>query len=216
MRLIVITPEALAPGEPRLARAMLQHGLLTLHLRKPGATRQQLRDYLAELGEPWTAAVMLHSHHDLAGDFQVKGLHYREADVPAAAPPLPPPPRAGLLQSTSFHSLEQAARPWGPHLDYAFLSPVFDSISKAGYRSAGFDAAAVRAAAAAPGAAPLVALGGVTGDNLAAARAMGFSGAAVLGGVWGAPDPAAAVEALLLACERLGAEAAHAGADPSE
>ena len=28
---------------------------------------------------------------------------------------------------------------WGPGLDYAFLSPVFDSISKEGYKSAGFE-----------------------------------------------------------------------------
>lgn len=80
MRLVVITPEALAPGEPGAARAMLAAGLRTLHLRKPGASRSQLAAYLAELGEPWTGRVMLHSHHDLAAEFrvQVRGAATRQ------------------------------------------------------------------------------------------------------------------------------------------
>jgi thiamine-phosphate pyrophosphorylase len=126
--------------------------------------------------------------------------------VPPSAPPMPPPPSPGLQQSTSFHAPARAAAAWGPSLNYAFLSPVFDSISKAGYAAAGFDPADVRRAAAAPGAPPLVALGGVTLGKLEAAAAMGFAGAAVLGGVWGRPDPAAAVEELLEACRRLGGE----------
>jgi len=128
-----------------------------------------------------------------------QGLHYREADVPAAAPPLPPPPHPDLLQSTSFHTLERAVQPWGPHLSYGFLSPIFDSISKPGYTAAGFDAAAVRVAAS--GEVPLFALGGVTAGRIGEAEQLGFAGVAVLGGVWGQADPPAAVESLLQACE---------------
>jgi thiamine-phosphate pyrophosphorylase len=116
---------------------------------------------------------------------------------------MPPPPAPGLQQSTSFHSLEQAHAAWGPGLDYAFLSPVFDSISKAGYAAAGFDPAAVRCAARAPGAPRLIALGGVAAGRLEAVAAMGFAGAAVLGGVWARADPAAAVEELLAECARV-------------
>ena len=123
--------------------------------------------------------------------------------MPRGAPPMPPPPQPGLLQSTSLHALAQAAAPWGRELSYAFLSPVFDSLSKPGYAAAGFDAAAVRAVAAAPGAVPLVALGGVTAARLPEVAAMGFGGAAVLGGVWGADDPVAAVEDLLRRCDAL-------------
>ena len=72
MRLVVITPEALSPGEPALARAMLQRGLGALHLRKPGAGADALRAYLRELGEPWTRRVMLHSHHELAREFALQ------------------------------------------------------------------------------------------------------------------------------------------------
>jgi thiamine-phosphate pyrophosphorylase len=80
MRLIVITPEAMRPGEPAVARQMLQRGLQTLHLRKPGATREQLRRYLQELGDGWTECVMLHSHHDLSGEFRLKASGTAAAD----------------------------------------------------------------------------------------------------------------------------------------
>jgi thiamine-phosphate pyrophosphorylase len=109
----------------------------------------------------------------------------------------------GLAQSTSFHQLARASEPWGPALTYAFLSPVFDSISKPGYPAAGFTSAEVRRVASAPGAVPLIALGGVTEGNLAAAAGLGFAGAAVLGGVWHRADPVAAVEALLRVCRGL-------------
>ena len=48
-----------------------------------------------------------------------------------------------------------------------------------------------------------VALGGVTAARLPEVAAMGFGGAAVLGGVWGADDPVAAVEDLLRRCDAL-------------
>jgi thiamine-phosphate pyrophosphorylase len=80
---------------------------------------------------------------------------------------------------------------------------VFDSISKQGYKAAGFDEAAVLATATQMGAPQLVALGGVTAGNLVTVQRMGFVGAAVLGGVWASADPVAAVDELLRACEQL-------------
>lgn len=80
--------------------------------------------------------------------------------------------------------------PWPAeaYLDYCFLSPVYDSISKAGYRSAGFLApgpkAALLARALARPPLPVLALGGVAPGTLRALRGAGFAGAAVLGAVW--------------------------------
>jgi thiamine-phosphate pyrophosphorylase len=44
---------------------------------------------------------------------------------------------------------------------------------------------------------PVIAIGGVTPARVAAARSAGAAGVAALGGIWGAADPAAAVEAYL-------------------
>jgi hypothetical protein len=106
--------------------------------------------------------------------------------------------------------------PWPPaaYLDYCFLSPVYDSISKAGYRSAGFlcdddgggDEGGRRAgsgggrrlaAALARAPLPVLALGGVAPGKLRELRAAGFAGAAVLGAVWQADEgPVEAYRAL--------------------
>ena len=84
----------------------------------------------------------------------LQGIHYTERNRPAA--PITRP-WDGLTVSTSFHELGELRRGWGA-LHYAFLSPVFDSISKEGYGAA-FEQGALRTALA--GATmPIVALGG--------------------------------------------------------
>lgn len=103
----------------------------------------------------------------------------------------------GLSQSTSLHSLEDVTRDW-QNLDYAFLSPIFDSISKEGYSAAGFDAQEVSQALQ-RAQMPVYALGGVDLDKVPVVRGMGFKGIGLLGAVWGAGDPLAALQGFLAA-----------------
>lgn len=69
-------------------------------------------------------------------------------------------------------------------MDYVFLSPIFDSISKSGYRSA-FSYARLRDAAD-RGVIDekVVALGGVTFDKIPLLSSLHFGGAAMLGAIW--------------------------------
>lgn len=84
--------------------------------------------------------------------------------------------------SCSCHSLDEAEAEIGRR-DYLFVSPVFDSISKPGYRAVTFDTDRIRRLSA-RGSATLTALGGVTPERLAQVRQMGFGGAAMLGCLW--------------------------------
>lgn len=121
-----------------------------------------------------------------------QGVHYTERTRPQ--PPLLPP-FAGLGTSTAFHDLEQLRQPWGPALDYAFLSPVFDSISKPDHGAACFDQDELTPALErCP--VPIVALGGITAGSLGDIRGRGFAGAAVIGSVWQAEDPVYAYQEL--------------------
>ena len=88
------------------------------------------------------------------GSMRTQGIHYTERSRPPA--PISRP-REGLTVSSSFHKLPQLRADWG-NLDYAFLSPVYDSISKTGYGAA-FEEAALREALA-TATVPVVALGG--------------------------------------------------------
>lgn len=72
--------------------------------------------------------------------------------------------------------------------DYCFLSPIFDSISKSGYRAA-FDCSTLAAALATTLAArKVIALGGVTAGHLPELAGLGFKGAAFLGAIWQGTD----------------------------
>jgi thiamine-phosphate pyrophosphorylase len=75
------------------------------------------------------------------------------------------------------------------------FGPVFSSLSKPGHGpAADFPWAELASllAGARPRAARILAIGGITAARLPRCRELGFDGAAVLGAVWGAPDPVAA------------------------
>ncbi|HXD94336.1 MAG TPA: thiamine phosphate synthase, partial [Bacteroidia bacterium] len=79
--------------------------------------------------------------------------------------------------------------------EYVFLSPVFDSISKTGYKS-NFDLENLK---------PflkkhknVIALGGVNTKNIELIKQVGFSGAAFIGAVWQNKNPAKSYKELVL------------------
>ena len=67
--------------------------------------------------------------------------------------------------------------------DFLLLGPVFDSISKAGYKGRHFSNIPRNA----------IAIGGITSSNLEKLQQMGFYGAAMLGAVWQKPERAVEV-----------------------
>ena len=95
--------------------------------------------------------------------------------------PVPPAGFSGTI-SRSCHNLAELAEFPG---DYAFISPVFDSISKPGYLAA-FTPRELSDAGRRGLLDRAVALGGVTPDRIPELRAIGFRAAAMLSAAW--PD----------------------------
>ena len=96
--------------------------------------------------------------------------------------PAPPEGFRGLV-SRSCHTLGEVAE-HAADTGYRFLSPIFDSISKSGYRAAFSGEALCEAAAQGIIDTRTLALGGVTPSRLPQVRAWGFGGAALLGCIW--------------------------------
>ena len=67
--------------------------------------------------------------------------------------------------------------------DYVFLSPIFDSISKAGYKSSFTEEMLKDASSKGIIDKKVVALGGVTLDMIPYLKELNFGGAAMMGGV---------------------------------
>ena len=103
---------------------------------------------------------------------------------------------AGLI-GVSAHSPREAALQIAAGADYATLSPIFLTQSKPGYGPAVGLAALAEAARLAPG--PVVALGGIDEESIAACLATGARGIAVMGEIMRAADPEQATRRLLAA-----------------
>lgn len=75
MRLVVITPTKDFTDETSLVTKMFESGLKTLHLRKPSYSTNQMKQYIKEIPEHFHDRIVIHSHHDLALKFTLKGIH---------------------------------------------------------------------------------------------------------------------------------------------
>lgn len=188
MRLIAITPETQCTTEAeclhevQMLATILDAGFHFVHVRKPGYTEQQTRQYLSAIPIEYHSRLKLHSHFALLREFALGGVHINHR-----TPTLPYDIDAtGLSISRSCHSLDELQA--ASKCDYAFLSPIFDSISKQGYGSAFALADLQLFFARNPQCRNAVALGGVTPEHLRKLKACGFAGAAFLGYLFNAID----------------------------
>lgn len=176
MKLIVITRPDFFDGEAEAITALLDAGLEILHLRKPDAQAPEVEHLLQALPPRYLCRIVLHEHFELAVRYGLRGIHLNRRH------PQPPTGYQGKI-SRSCHSLAEVVQ-GKDTCDYVFLSPVFDSISKAGYRAAFSRDELLDAATQGIIDDKVIALGGVDAGHVRTVRDMGFGGAAVLGDVW--------------------------------
>lgn len=176
MRIVVITPPSFVTGEAETIRRLLDGGINRIHLRKPNAKEPDMRRLIEALPEEYYPRLSLHDQHRLAVEYRLGGVHLN------ARNPLRPEGFTGLV-SRSCHSLDEL-QACATTTDYRFLSPIFDSISKNGYRSAFDEETLRRAAARGVIDARTLALGGVEPERLPQLHEWGFGGAALLGCIW--------------------------------
>ncbi len=174
MKVLVVTPEQTLPDEIATCNRLLTTGLVSrLHVRKPHWPVGLIRDYLRELDAEHYDKVTLHEHISLALELQLGGIHWKSDQNPQ--------PFAGV-SSRSFHRLEDL-KAQSEGLDYAFISPVFDSVSKQGYKAA-IDHQQLQRLLPVVNTTTVYALGGVSMDTVSEVRRLGFKGVAVLGAFW--------------------------------
>lgn len=176
MEWIVITSPGFLQGEADFIDRLFGHGLDRLHLRKPGADIGECRRLLDGISREWLPRIVVHDNFGLCREYGLGGVHLNGRN------PMAPPNHDGSV-SRSCHSLEEISRYKG-ECDYLTLSPIFNSISKQGYMAA-FGLGQL-AAARDSGLidSRVIALGGVTLENIPRVKELGFGGVAILGDVW--------------------------------
>lgn len=187
--LLVITHPEPVPGETLIWQHLLAAGAGAVLLRRPQWQEADYARVLEQTDPGCYPQLLIAQHASLCRRFGLMGLHFSEsARSGAHAQELQEYRRQGWQLSTGIHdeqALPDAGSPWRLLL----LSPVFDSLSKPGYKGrfkAGFRLHKRDCPA------QVLALGGVDHTNAALAREMGFDGAALLGAIW--TEPAKAIE----------------------
>lgn len=158
-------------GEVEQIVSLLESGTADIvHIRKPTQSASQIANLLKQLPSICLNKIKLHDHFELLDEFNIGGVHLNQRN--------PVAPANVKSLSCSAHSFEQLDD-W-KHYDYITLSPIFNSISKSGYKGA-FNLNELPRKIKGK---RVVALGGVTTSRLQMLREMGFYGAAMVGDIW--------------------------------
>ena len=176
--IIVITRPEFFVGEAARIAELLTSGTADLvHLHKPSSTSDEMELLLRQLPPVLYDRLVLHDHFDLAVRYGLRGVHLNRRN------PQPPTGWEGAV-SISCHSLDELAVCRRQNYAYMSLSPVFDSISKQGYRAAFTKDQLDEARRQGLIDQRVMALGGMTFNRVKEVLQMGFGGAMILGDAW--------------------------------
>ena len=206
LRLTVITDEALA--RPRalsdIVREALAAGAPTVQLRLKGATARELLEVartLMPMVRSAGALLIVNDRLDVALAAGADGVHLGPDDPPVADARAVAAGTLGAVADAfivgySVDTVDGAAQAEADGADYLGVGAVYvtDNKSDSG-EVIGLEGLrrVVEAVSI-----PVVAIGGITPDRASAVADTGACGSAVIGAVMGSPEPAEAVQALLL------------------
>ena len=187
MKIIVYTPESRVEREIELIAGMLSAGADYLYLRRQGEDDAYWMAYAEQLpfadqGKIFTSSFRVLHEMGLDG-FHFTGKAIAGLDKQDLVENLKMLEQSGKKSSATVRSLEELQQLDG-HLDILLFSPVFESISKPGYRQdrnleALKDYLQKRTSKTA-----VFAQGGINFDRIEEVKSLGFDGIALLGALW--------------------------------
>ena len=164
--LAITRPDFFTEEPGMINRLFHENEIDYLHIRKPQAKIEEIENLLSKIKPEYYHRIKIHDGFELARKFALGGLHLNSRN---------PIPIEGVnAKSISIHDFNEIDKTEG--CDYFFISPVFDSISKKGYKAA-FDPEELSKKIKGKNA---IALGGVTPEKFEFLKSLGFKGAALL------------------------------------
>ena len=182
--IVLISPEKDIENEISILTQLFEEGLEYYHFRKPDKNYEEHVAYLNQIDKKYHDRIIVHYFHELTNDFNLKGIHFQEQkrrdSLENGSRYFIGLNMSGKTMSSSFHEPEDLAN-CDIEFDYHLLSPVFESISKKGYKGRSFDVNDIDKT--------IIGMGGVNEDTISKILDLGFKGIGVLGGVWNAENP---------------------------
>ncbi|MCI9846762.1 thiamine phosphate synthase [Flavobacterium pectinovorum] len=184
--MIVITNPLAVADEIGIIDSLFEEGLSLLHVRKPDFSEVETAKFIHQIKHKYREKLVLHHHHEIAADFGINRIHFSKKDRKSN---LIFPARFSKpcrYFSTSTHSIEDF-NSLENDFNYAFLSPVFKSISKENYNPKKnlFEALKLKTNYTTKA----IALGGIDSENIQKILENGFDDVALLGTIWNSPNP---------------------------
>jgi len=176
--MILITDPNFIPDEEKFINALFNEGLEILHLRKPEATALEMHKLISKIDEKFHSLIMIHSQYKLLETFQLRGLHFTEKSKKQ----IRNYEKVQCKKSLAVHELSELKYVENS-IDYVFLSPLFSSVSKAGY-SKQWNFESIKTELSGYRNFKVMALGGITLDNVKQVKELGFDNFALLGSIW--------------------------------
>ena len=190
-RLHAITDERIArrPDLADIVRELAKGGgsELAFHARGRELTGREHYDLAVRLSDSQTVRLFVNDRLDVALAVPCAGVQLGHGSLPVdAARALNPLWWIGR----SVHDLAEAEAARTEGADYLVVGPVFDTASHPGRAALGLKG--LQAIAAAAGALPVIAIGGITVERVPEVRSSGAYGVAAIRALWDDADPAAA------------------------
>lgn len=183
--IILISDNHILTNETQTVSQIMDLGLDVFHVRKYQESEASLKDYLKSFSASHLSKISLHHHHHWCEELGIHRLHFSEQNRKKySAEHFESLKKQGYRLSTSVHSVPDYQN-LSPAFEYAFLSPVFQSISKPDYPPVDFG----NISSIKRGEPQLIALGGIHAQNILTAYDLGYDGVALLGSVWQSQDP---------------------------
>jgi thiamine-phosphate pyrophosphorylase len=185
MKLVVISPSKTTELEPRIVTTMFEHGMDCFHLRKLSMRTREMIEYIEKIPAHFHNRMMIHSHHKLAGRYDLKGVHLTHYHLEKKFGTwmrlrLLKARKPHLTISSSYHKISHVYQNKNKYT-YAMIGSIFDPVS--GNYHAGFSENSLRTVIDKSDI-PLVARGGTLLENIERCHALGFAGMAFSGGIW--------------------------------
>lgn len=178
MKPIVICYPTNLDKEIEAINALFDAGLEILHVRKPAYNEAEMIDWIDKVDAKYHNRIVVHSHLNIVEAKGLRGIHFTSYNIHL----IDDYSHTKLPKSISTHSMSELIN-LSSAFNYAFLSPVFESITKEGYGPA-INQDVLRDYLKKTHEVPVLALGGIDYSTVDVAKELGFDGVVLHGHLW--------------------------------
>lgn len=190
MEIMLITPSKTQKNEIDIIVSIFESGLNTLHLSKPEMSTRRMKEYISNIPAHFHNRIVIHSHHNLAFKFSLKGIHFTHYHLKKNFKiwwlfQKEKFFRKQFIHTRSYNKLSDVFNEEKYFFDYYLLRNVFNRVTN----EFNMDYHPMRITEVMKTNKKLVAYGGINLTTVQKLRSFNFYGICLYSYIWKSPDP---------------------------